>query len=153
MKTLIVYYSASGVTKRRAEEISNQVGGDLYEIVPTEIYTNEDLDWTNNNSRSSVEMADKTSRPTIVNNPIDLNNYDKIVIGFPIWWGVAPHVVNTFIESNDLTNKELYVFVTSGTTPVESSIDDLKTTYPNLNFVNAIRIASESDIEEIKGWL
>ena len=153
MKTLIVYYSASGITKRRAEEISAQIDGDLYEIVPTEIYTSEDLDWTNNQSRSSVEMADKTSRPTIVNNPIDLNNYDKIIIGFPIWWGVAPHVVNTFIESNDLTNKELYVFVTSGTTPVESSIDDLKTTYPNLNFVNAIRVASESDIEEIKGWL
>ena len=129
MKILIVYFSASGVTKRRAEEISNQVGGNLYEIIPTELYTSEDLDWTNNQSRSSVEMA------------------------FPIWWGVAPHVVNTFIESNDLTNKELYVFVTSGTTPVGSSIDDLKTTYPNLNFVNAIRVASESDIEEIKGWL
>ena len=104
---LITYFSASGVTKSEAERISKIVNGDLFEIEPKEKYTKEDLDWRNKQSRSSVEMQNKSFRPEIKENNLDISNYDTILIGFPIWWGVAPTVVNTFIESKDFTGKKI----------------------------------------------
>ena len=97
-KILVSYFSASGVTKKIAEKITNAVSGDLFEIEPVEKYTPEDLDWTNKQSRSSVEMNDKSFRPAVLNKVSNISEYDTIVIGFPVWWYTAPTIINTFIE-------------------------------------------------------
>ena len=151
-KTLIAYFSASGVTKEVAEKIATTVEGDLFEIEPSEKYTKEDLDWMNKQSRSSLEMNDTSCRPSIKNKVENLNEYNKVIIGFPVWWYTAPRIINTFIEENNLTGKEIYIFVTSGGSSFGGSLKDLKATYPNLNFVNGIRI-TKIDENEILDWI
>ena len=152
MKTLVTYFSASGTTKRVAETIATTIGGDLFEIEPQELYTSEDLNWMNKKSRSSLEMADKSSRPAIKNKVTNLNEYDKVIIGFPVWWYTAPTIINTFIEENDLAGKDIYIFVTSGGSSFAGSLKDLQNTYPNLNFVKGIRF-KKPDTDEINDWL
>ena len=153
MKDLIAYFSASGVTKQVAEKIKDVVNGDIFEIEPVEKYTSEDLDWNNKNSRSSMEMADTSSRPKIKNKIEDISKYDRVIIGFPVWWDLAPTIVNTFIEENDLHNKKVYVFVTSGGSSVDNSFNKLKNTYKDINFVSGIRLYSSSSDDGILGWL
>ena len=126
MKKLVVYFSASGITKSIAEKISKEIDSDLFEIEPVEKYTNEDLDWTNKESRSSIEMSNLSFRPPVKNKVNNINDYDTVIIGFPIWWYTAPTIINTFIEENDLTNKSIYVFVTSGGSSYEKSFNDFK---------------------------
>lgn len=109
-KILVSYFSASGVTKKIAEKITNAVSGDLFEIEPVEKYTPEDLDWTNKQSRSSVEMNDKSFRPAVLNKVSNISEYDTIVIGFPVWWYTAPTIINTFIEENNLEGKKHLCF-------------------------------------------
>ena len=113
-KILIAYFSASGVTERAAREIAAAVGGDLYEIRPAQPYTRADLDWTNQSSRSTVEMKDPASRPAIDGRVEDMAAYDTVFIGFPIWWYVEPRIIDTFLESLDLKGKEVVAFATSG---------------------------------------
>ena len=139
-KVLVSYFSASGVTKKLAEKIANAISGDLFEIEPVEKYTNEDLDWTNKNSRSTVEMNDKTFRPPVKNKVENISEYDTIVIGFPVWWYTAPTIVNTFIEENNLAGKNVYIFVTSGGSSSEKSFKDLKMLYPDINFISSKRL-------------
>ena len=150
---LITYFSASGVTKSEAERISKIVNGDLFEIEPKEKYTKEDLDWRNKQSRSSVEMQNKSSRPEIKEDSLDISNYDTILIGFPIWWGVAPTVVNTFIESKDFSGKNLIPFCTSGGSGMPYCENDLKKTYPNYNWKQGKRILGNETDEEIINWI
>lgn len=104
-KKLIAYFSASGTTKKVAEMISEAAGADLYEIKPKELYTKADLDWMNKKSRSSVEMSDKKLRPELDDSNAHIENYDEIVLGFPIWWYVAPTIINTFLEKYDFTGR------------------------------------------------
>ena len=113
-KILVAVFSASGVTKRVGEEIARISGGDFFEITPKEIYTPDDLNWTNKNSRSSVEMNDPAARPEIANAVVDMDSYDTVIIGFPIWWGVAPRIIETFLESYDFNGKTIIPFCTSG---------------------------------------
>ena len=113
-KILVAVFSASGVTKRVGEEIARISGGDFFEIMPKEIYTSDDLNWTNKNSRSSVEMNDPAARPEIANAVVDMDSYDTVIIGFPIWWGVAPRIIETFLESYDFSGKTIIPFCTSG---------------------------------------
>lgn len=115
-KTLIAYFSASPSrrTERVAHKIADVIGADLYEIVPTVPYTQEDLNWNNAQSRSSMEMRDPNSRPEIGGKLLDPAPYRVIFVGFPIWWYVAPHIINTFLESYDLTGKTIIPFATSG---------------------------------------
>ena len=113
-KTLVAYFSASGVTARLAKAIAEAAGADLFEIQPEVPYTKEDLDWTNKNSRSSLEMNDPNSRPAIAGQVEDMEQYDTIFIGFPIWWYVAPKIIHTFLESYDFSGKTLIPFATSG---------------------------------------
>ena len=150
---LITYFSASGVTKSEAKRISKIVNGDLFEIEPKEKYTKEDLDWRNKQSRSSVEMQNKSFRPEIKEDNLDISNYDTILIGFPIWWGVAPTVVNTFIESKDFTGKNLIPFCTSGGSGMLYCENDLKKTYPNYNWKQGKRILGNETDEEIINWI
>ena len=152
-KILISYFSASGVTKSVAERISSIVNGDLFEIEPVNKYTNADLDWTNKQSRSSIEMNDKSSRPEVKNKVDNVDDYDTVLIGFPVWWYTAPTIINTFIEENNLENKKVYVFVTSGGSGVDGSLNDLKSTYPNINFVSGKRLSSNVSETDITSWI
>lgn len=113
-KTLVAVFSASGVTKRVGKEIARISGGDFFEIIPREIYTSDDLNWSNKNSRSSLEMNDPSARPEIANAVQDMDSYDTVIIGFPIWWGVAPRIIETFLESYDFSGKTIVPFCTSG---------------------------------------
>jgi flavodoxin len=111
---LVAVFSASGVTEKVGKEIARIAGADFHEIVPKEKYTAADLDWMNKKSRSSVEMNDPSARPEIADNALDMSSYDTVIIGFPIWWGVAPRIIETFLESYDLSGKKIIPFCTSG---------------------------------------
>ena len=152
-RVLVSYFSASGETKRVAEKIASTINGDLFEIEPKEKYTDADLDWTNKQSRSSVEMKNKSFRPEMKENRIDISNYDIILIGFPIWWGVCPTVVNTFIESKDFTGKTLIPFCTSGGSGMSYAEKDLRKTYPNYNWKEGKRLTGRENNEDLKNWI
>ena len=113
-KTLIAYFSASGVTARAAKEMAEAVGADLYEIRPAEPYTAADLNWTDKNSRSTIEMKDPNSRPAIAEPVENMAQYDTVMVGFPIWWYVEPRIIDTFLESTDFAGKTIVPFATSG---------------------------------------
>ena len=130
MKTLIVYFSATGNTKAAAQKLAKEHNADLYEITQEVPYTAADLDWRDKTSRSTIEMQDKTSRPAIKGRCENIADYDTVWIGFPIWWYTAPTIVNTFIEAHDLSGKTLNVFATSGGSNVKDSYNDLKKAYP-----------------------
>ena len=130
MKTLVVYFSATGTTKAAAQRLAKEFNADLYEITPEVPYTDADLNWRDKNSRSTLEMKDKSSRPAIKGHCDNIADYDTVWIGFPIWWYTAPTIVNTFIEAHDLSGKTLNVFATSGGSGVEGSANDLKKSYP-----------------------
>ena len=113
-KVLVAYFSASGTTARAAKELAQAAGADIYEIRPAVPYTRADLDWTNKSSRSSVEMNDKSSRPALADKNANIAAYDTVFLGFPIWWYVAPTIINTFLESYDFSGKKIVLFATSG---------------------------------------
>ncbi len=113
-KTLVAYFSASGKTARVAEELAQAIGADIYEIKPAVPYTKADLNWMDKKSRSSVEMNDRSSRPTLADHDADIAAYDTILLGFPIWWYVAPTIINSFLESYDFSGKKIVLFATSG---------------------------------------
>lgn len=152
-KVLVSYFSASGVTKRVAEKVATAINGDLFEIEPVDKYTNADLDWTNKQSRSTIEMRDKTFRPPIKSRVQNINDYDLVILGFPVWWYTAPTIINTFIEENDLVGKDIYVFVTSGGSGSEKSFNDLKNTYTNIDFISDRRFRGNETEEEYRIWL
>jgi len=114
MKCLVAYFSASGVTAKLARELAAAAGADLFEIKPAVPYTEADLDWRDKTSRSTVEMKDPASRPAVTEKVADMGRYDTIFVGFPIWWYVAPTIINTFLEQYDLTGKTVVPFATSG---------------------------------------
>ena len=113
-KTLVAYFSASGVTEKKAKLLAEVTGGDLFEIEPTERYTQADLDWMDKKSRSTLEMKDPSSRPAIAKKVADMDAYDTVYVGFPIWWYVEPSIINTFLESYDFSGKTVIPFCTSG---------------------------------------
>ena len=126
MNLLIAYFSASGRTKLVAKKLANELKSDIYEIKPTKEYTKEDLDWKNKNSRSSLEMKNKDSRPEIIKNDIDILKYDKILLGFPIWWYTSPTIINSFLETYDFSNKEIILWATSGGSSFGKTVSDLE---------------------------
>ena len=150
---LVSYFSASGVTKGVAEKIANAVNGDLFEIEPVQKYTDEDLDWTNKRSRSTIEMNNRSFRPPVLNKVSNINEYNTVIIGFPVWWYTAPTIINTFIEENNLEGKNVYIFVTSGGTASEGSFRDLKNTYSNINFISSKRFRGNESKEEYINWI
>lgn len=128
-KILVAYFSASGVTKRAAEEIAAAVGGDLYEIAPARPYTDADLDWTDKKSRSTLEMKDPECRPEIAGE-IDITEYGKIFIGFPVWWYVQPRIIDSFLESHDFAGKTIIPFATSGGSGISGAEKSMKQLCP-----------------------
>ena len=125
MRTLVAYFSASGVTKRVANKLVSKLNCDTYEIKPVQPYTDADLNWMDKNSRSSVEMKDKSSRPEIVKDGLDVSGYDRILLGYPVWWYTAPTIINTFLESHDFSGKEIIIWATSGSSGLGKAKNDL----------------------------
>ncbi len=152
-KILVCYFSATGATKRLAERIAGLLKSDIFEIEPVIKYTNEDLKWPSRTNRSCEEMKNKRFRPLIVNKLENSDEYDTLLIGFPIWYYTAPTIINTFIEENNLKGKKVYVFVTSGATSVDKSFKDLKRMYPEINFVSGKRFNGSFYTKEVLDWV
>ena len=125
-KALVAFFSASGSTRKLANTLAEAIGADTYEIKPATPYTGKDLNWNNSQSRSSVEMADINSRPALADTSAQIANYDTIFLGFPIWWYVAPHIINSFLESYDFSGKTIVVFATSGGSGFGETLNQLK---------------------------
>ena len=151
-KILVSYFSASGVTKRVAEKVAKAINGDLFEIEPVEKYTSEDLDWTNKRSRSSIEMNDNI-KPEILSKVSNLNEYDIICLAFPIWWYKEPTIIDKFLEENDMSDKNIYVFVTSGSSSIDSTYKSLKNNFPTLNFISGKRFTGNESVEDYENWI
>ena len=152
-KILVAVFSASGVTKRVGEEIARIAGADFFEIVPKEIYTDDDLNWMNKQSRSSVEMNDPSARPEISSTVSDMASYHKVIIGFPIWWGVAPRIIEAFLESYDFSGKTIIPFCTSGGSGVGRSDEELhKNVKGNVEWKKGAQL-NRPDETAIKKWL
>ncbi len=152
-KVLTAVFSASGVTKRVGEKIAEISGGDFFEIVPEEIYTAADLDWRDKQSRSTLEMNDPSSRPAIKGKVENMEDYDTVIIGFPIWWGIAPRIIETFLESYDFSGKTIIPFVTSGGSGVGRSDTALqKNVSSDVKWTKGIQI-NRPDETAIRKWL
>lgn len=138
-KTLVAYFSAQGTTKEVAKIIAKHLEAELYEIVPAEAYSDADLDWTDRHSRSSIEMRDSSSRPEMKGD-IDISSYDNILLGFPIWWGEEPHIVDTFLEAHDFSGKKIIPFATSGGSGIAGAEMRLKSICPKANIEKGKRL-------------
>ena len=125
-KKLVAYFSASGITAGVAEKLAKEANADIYEIKPAVPYTKADLNWMDKTSRSSIEMSDHNSRPEIADKNADISKYDTIYLGFPIWWYIAPTIINTFLDSYDFSGKKIILFVTSGGSGFGKTLINLK---------------------------
>ena len=152
MKTLVAFFSATGTTKALAEKVATVTGGDLYEIKPEVPYTSADLDWTVKTSRSSVEMADKNSRPAIVKDLENAGDYGTIYIGFPVWWYTAPTIINTFLEAYDFSGKNVVFFATSGGSTIDKANAQFKEQYPAIKWT-AGKVLNRATDEDVKAWV
>ena len=151
-KILISYFSASGITKRVAEKVATAVNGELFEIEPVKKYTEEDLDWTNKQSRTSIEMNENI-KPAIVRTIPSIDEYDTICLAFPIWWYKEPTIIDKFLEENNMEGKKIYVFVTSGSSGIDSTYKSLQNNFPNLDFISGKRFTGNESNDEYISWL
>ena len=153
-KILVAYFSATGNTRRVAQNLAKALDADIYEIKPAKPYSDADLDWTNKISRSSVEMADHSSRPEMIKDDFSVKDYETIYLGFPIWWYIAPTIVNTFLEKHDFSNKKIILFATSGGSGLGKSIDNIKTSVSDsTTVINGKVLNSNSSVEQLKNWV
>lgn len=151
-KRLVAYFSASGTTRKIAEMIAQAAEADLYEIMPKQPYTKDDLNWMDKKSRSSVEMGDKKFRPEISDTDVKVDKYDEIILGFPIWWYVAPTIMNTFLESYDFTGKKIVLFATSGGSGFGNTVRELKPSAPDAVIVEG-KVFNKATKQEIAKWV
>lgn len=151
-KTLVAYFSASGTTARAAEMVAEATGGELYAITPARPYTDADIDWHDSRSRSSVEMNDPKARPALGGKPLRADDYDVIFIGYPIWWDLAPRIIDTFLESLDPNGKTVIPFATSGSSGIAHSAAALKKAYPGLDWREG-RLLNGANERTIREWL
>lgn len=153
MKTLVAYFSASGVTANVAKLLAEAAEADLFEIKPAVPYTNADLNWMDKKSRSTVEMQDKRSRPAIAAPCSNLADYDTIFVGFPIWWYVAPTIINTFLESGDFSGKKIVLFATSGGSGFGKTVANLKDSAPGATIVEGKLLNGTQSVAGLKSWV
>ena len=151
-KRLVAYFSASGITKKAAEMIASAADADMYEIMPKQPYSKADLNWMDKKSRSSVEMADKSIRPKMAEGDAAIENYDTVVIGFPIWWYVAPTIINTFLEKYDFSGKKIVLFATSGGSGFGNTVKELKPSAPGAEIVEG-KLLNRANKQEIEKWV
>ncbi|MCC8098974.1 MAG: NAD(P)H-dependent oxidoreductase [Clostridiales bacterium] len=153
-KTLVAYFSASGVTAGVAKRLAQATDADLYEIRPEAPYTAADLDWTNKHSRSSVEMSNLSSRPALADQDANIAGYDTVFLGFPIWWGVAPTIINTFLECYDFSGKKIVLFATSGGSGFGRTADVLKASVsPDTVIVTGKLLPGSASEASLKKWV
>ena len=151
MKVLVSYFSATGTTKAVAQDLAKTMNADLYEIEPQELYTQADLDWTDSTSRSSLEMKDLSSRPKLKNPQPNVDDYDVVFVGFPIWWYTAPTIINSYLESANFEGKTVIAFATSGGSTIEKSVKDLKKAYPKCVWKNGKLLNSYTQ-SDLQAW-
>lgn len=152
-RTLVAYFSASGVTAKLAENLSEAIGADIFEIEPEVPYTKADLDWTNKKSRSSVEMNDPNSRPAIKYIRDNIQDYDTIFVGFPVWWYVAPTIINTFLESYDLSSKTIIPFATSGGSGMGKTNEKLLPSCKGAKLIEGKILSGRASKAELSDWV
>lgn len=151
-KVLVAYFSASGVTAKAAKEIAEVTQGDLFEIQPETPYTKADLNWMDKQSRSTIEMQNPDSRPAIANKVSNMKEYDTIFVGFPIWWYVAPTIINTFLEGYDLSNKTIIPFATSGGSRMGKTNEKLSVSCPGAKLLEG-KVLNRMSKQAIKDWI
>lgn len=151
-KVLIVYFSATGNTKTAAEKISEKIQADLYEIVPEDPYSSDDLNYSDDNCRANQEMNDPDCRPEISGDIIDVTDYDVIMIGYPIWWSTMPRIINTFLDTYDLSGKIIMPFCTSGGSSINQSVNEIRAIETNAEVCDGLRIRNIQD-DSIDNWL
>ena len=152
-KKLVAYFSASGVTAKVADMLADAVGADVHEIQPKVPYTKADLDWMDKKSRSSIEMADKKIRPEIAESNVRIEEYDVVFLGFPIWWYVAPTIINTFLEKYDFSGKKIILFATSGGSKFSKTIEELKISVSeDVEIIEGKLLNGKQSISSIKEW-
>ena len=149
---LVAYFSASGVTRSVAEKLADEIGADLFEIVPEKPYTNADLDWQNSRSRSSVEMKDRNARPAIASKIDDVSRYDVIFVGFPIWWYREPSIVDTFMEAYDFSGKTIVPFATSGGSGLGDAPKNMQALAKGSKVENGKRFSVVVSGQELRAW-
>ena len=152
-KTLVAFFSASGTTKKIAEMIAEAANADLHEIAPKVLYTKDDLNWMNKKSRSSIEMSDKSIRPEIADSNLDMESYNEIILGFPIWWYVAPTIINTFLESYNLKGKTVIPFATSGGSGMGKTNEKLAPSCPGAKLLHGKMFNSYSSKADLSAWV
>ena len=152
-RKLVAYFSASGVTAKVAEALSEAIGADLYEIEPEVPYTKEDLDWMDKQSRSTIEINDPASRPAIAGKRDNMDDYDTVFVGFPVWWYVAPTIINTFLESYDLTGKTIIPFATSGGSGMGNTNEKLQPSCPNSKLIEGKVFKKSASKSELAAWV
>lgn len=152
-KVLVAYFSATGTTKKVAEKLAKATGGNLFEIKPQVEYTSEDLNWNDKKSRSSVEMNDEFSRPEIENVVENIDDYDTVFVGFPVWWYIPPRIIQTFIEKHNLIGKKIITFATLGGSGIKGSTDFLEKNYSDLNIIEGKRFGWNESFESIGAWV
>ena len=151
-KKLVAYFSASGVTEKVAKTLAAAISADLFQIEPVTPYTDADLNWNDPQSRSSVEMQDKTFRPQVKNKVEKMEDYDTVFVGFPIWWYVAPTIINTFLEQYDLTGKKVIPFATSGSSGMGNTNVELRGSCSDAVLCEGRRFASSIGADALKAW-
>lgn len=151
-KVLVAYFSATGTTKAVAEQIALATGGELMAIEPVQPYTDADLNWRDKQSRSTIEMQDENARPSIKKTKDNLDAYSVVYVGFPVWWYVAPRIINTFLETYDLSGKTIIPFATSGGSGIAGCVAPLRKAYPNLHFEDG-KLLNYPSYEEIQAWV
>ena len=152
-KVLVAYFSATGTTKKVAEKLAKATGGNLFEIKPQVEYTSENLNWNDKKSRSSVEMNDEFSRPEIENVVENIDDYDTVFVGFPVWWYIPPRIIQTFIEKHNLSGKKIITFATLGGSGIKDSTDFLKKNYSDLNIIEGKRFGWNESLQSIGAWV
>lgn len=152
-RKLVAYFSASGVTAKVAETLAEAIGADIFEIEPEIPYSAKDLDWTNKKSRSSIEMSDPSSRPAIARARDNMDDYDTVFVGFPIWWYVAPTIVNTFLESHDMTGKTIVPFATSGGSGIGKTNEKLQLSCPNSKLLEGRVFKQSASKADMVAWV
>ena len=151
-KILLAYFSASGTTKKAAEMSASAADADMYEIMPKQPYSKADLNWMDKKSRTSVEMSDKKFRPEISDTDVSVDQYDEIILGFPIWWYVAPTIINTFLEKYDFMGKKIVLFATSGGSGFGNTVNELKISAPDAVIVEG-KVFHKAAKQEIAEWV
>ncbi|MBO4914994.1 MAG: NAD(P)H-dependent oxidoreductase [Oscillospiraceae bacterium] len=151
-KKLVAYFSASGTTAKAAKALAEAAGADLYEIKPQVPYTKADLNWMDKTARSTVEMNDKSSRPAIVTGDLDVSGYDTVLLGFPIWWYIAPTIINTFLEAYDFSGKSIVLFATSGGSGFGEAVAGLQPSAPNAAIREGKLLNGPQTADGLRAW-